>query len=68
VRKTVADLGQQDIVVEIKPWMRHIVDAVRRGGWHAPVVTVDGEVFSQGIVPDGDALKERLRNGDGPQR
>lgn len=64
VRRAVADLGQQDIVVEIKPWLRHIVDAVRRGGWHAPVVTVDGKVFSQGIVPDEDALKDRLRSGD----
>lgn len=63
VRQIVSDLGRHDIRVEVKPWLRHMFDALRRGGWHAPVVTIDGEVFSQGVVPDAEALKGRLRNG-----
>ena len=47
----------------MKPWIRHIFDALRRGGGHAPVVTIDREIFSQGVVPDAKELKERLRNG-----
>lgn len=60
VRQVVAELGRDDIEVEIKPWLRHVVDALRRGGWHAPVVTIDGRVFSQGVVPDAAALKAVL--------
>jgi hypothetical protein len=61
VRQVVAELGRDDIDVQIKPWLRHAVDALRRGGWHAPVVTIDGRVFSQGIVPDGEGLRAALQ-------
>jgi hypothetical protein len=60
VRRVVDELGRKDVRVEIRPWLRHMFDALRRGGWHAPVVTIDGEIFSQGIVPNAEALKERL--------
>ena len=64
VRQVVGELGREDVRVEVKPWIRHLFDALRRGGWHAPVVTIDGKVFSQGIVPDAAALRERLRSDD----
>ena len=60
VRRVVEELRREDVQVEVKPWLRHIFDALRRGGWHTPVVTIDGKVFSQGIVPNADALRERL--------
>lgn len=63
VQRVVGELGRADTEVTVKPWIRHMFDALRRGGWHAPVVTIDGEIFSQGIVPDAEELKERLRNG-----
>ena len=59
VRKVADDLdGRVD--VEVKPWLRHAFDALSRGGWHAPVVTIDGRVFSQGVVPDTERLKAAL--------
>lgn len=60
VRRVVEELRREDVQVQVKPWIRHIFDALRRGGWHAPVVTIDGKVFSQGVVPDADELRERL--------
>jgi predicted dithiol-disulfide oxidoreductase (DUF899 family) len=60
VRRVVAELGRDDIKIVVKPWLRHLFDALRRRGWHAPVVTIDGRVFSQGIVPEAGALKARL--------
>ena len=52
--------GRDDVELRIKPWWNHLFDALRRGGWHAPVVTINGTVFSQGVVPaDGD-LREAL--------
>lgn len=60
--KSVADeIGE--IEVRVKPWLNHLFDALRRGGWHAPVVTIDGKVFSQGIVPDEAQLREALLTG-----
>jgi len=52
--------GHEDIELHVKPWRNHLFDALRRGGWHAPVVTIDGNIFSQGIVPDTDALRRAL--------
>ena len=66
VRRVVEELGDRNIRVEVKPWLRHAFDALRRGGWHPPVVTVDGKVFSQGVVPDAAALRERLERQRGP--
>ncbi len=60
VQQVVAELGRDDTNVEIKPWLRHALDALRRGGWHAPVVTIDGRIFSQGVVPDAGELKAAL--------
>jgi predicted thioredoxin/glutaredoxin len=48
------------VEVRIKPWWNHLFDALRRGGWHAPVVTIDGRLFSQGIVPDAGELRAAL--------
>jgi hypothetical protein len=60
VHRVAEEPRDSEIRVEVKPWLRHALDALRRGGWHPPVVTVDGRVFSQGVVPDVAALKERL--------
>ena len=45
------------VEVRIKPWFNHLFNALRRGGWHPPVVTINGKVSSQGIVPDEDRLR-----------
>ncbi len=52
--------GRKDIELRIKPWWNHLFDALRRGGWHAPVVTINGKVFSQGVVPEDAQLREAL--------
>ena len=43
-----------------RPWLRHAFSALITGGWHPPVVLVGGEVFTQGVVPDRNALRQRL--------
>ncbi|GMU39852.1 MAG: hypothetical protein AMXMBFR23_07180 [Chloroflexota bacterium] len=52
--------GRDDIELRIKPWWNHLFDALRRGGWHAPVVTINGKVFSQGVVPEHRQLLDAL--------
>lgn len=46
--------------LRVRPWFNHLFDALRRGGWHPPVVTIDGKVYSQGVVPDEAALRSAL--------
>lgn len=48
------------IQVRVRPWLRHLPEAIRRGGWHPPVVTINGELFSQGVVPDAEALRQEI--------
>jgi len=38
------------ITFEIKPWLDNWFKVILRGGWHAPVITVNGKVYAQGIV------------------
>lgn len=44
---------------QAKPWLRHALEALRLGGWHAPVLVVDGRVHSQG-APLRAALRRLL--------
>ena len=58
VQRVAGDL--EHVEVRIKPWFNHLWSALRRGGWHTPVITIDGEIFSQGIVPDEAELRAAL--------
>jgi hypothetical protein len=53
--------GHDRIELRVKPWWNNLFDALRRGGWHAPVVTIDGKIFTQGVVPDSNELRKALR-------
>lgn len=39
------------VSLETKPWLSHLWESLRLGGWHAPVLVVDGQVVRQGKVP-----------------
>ena len=58
VQRVAADLPH--VEVRIKPWFNHLFDALRRGGWHPPVVTVNGRIATQGVVPDEERLRLAL--------
>ena len=58
VQRVAADLPE--VEVRIKPWFNHLFDALRRGGWHPPVVTIDGKITTQGVVPDEAELRDAL--------
>ncbi len=63
VRNALDELDPRgEIAFEAKAWLRHAFSALRHGGWHPPVLLIDGKVFSQGVVPAADALRSRLRD------
>ena len=50
------ELAGKPVTVEIKPWLTYVEKSLRHGGWHAPVILVNGKLFSQGIVLDRSKL------------
>ncbi len=62
VQRVASDLP--DVEVRIKPWFNHLFDALRRGGWHPPVVTINGKITTQGVVPDEEGLRRALVRAD----
>jgi hypothetical protein len=61
VEKVVGDLDDPSQVrVRVRPWLHHLPEGIRRGGWHPPVVSINGKLFSQGVVPDADALRQEM--------
>ena len=58
VQRVASDLPH--VEVRIRPWFNHVFDALRRGGWHPPVVTIDGRITTQGVVPDEGELRSAL--------
>ena len=49
------------VELEMKPWLTHLWEALRHGGWHAPVVLVDGRILRQGTVPTRAELAAAVR-------
>ena len=49
------------VELEVKPWLTHLWESLRRGGWHAPVVLVDGHLLRQGTIPTRAELQAAVR-------
>jgi len=58
VQRVTADMP--GVEVRTKPWFSNLFDALRRGGWHPPVVTINGKIVTQGIVPDASRLRRAI--------
>lgn len=51
VRTLIARNPSWPVELEIKPWLNHLWESLRHGGWHAPVVLVEGMLVRQGTIP-----------------
>jgi len=49
------------INIEVKQWFNNLLPVILKGGWHPPVVLVNGKIFSQGIVPDAEKLESKIK-------
>ena len=54
------EFTNKPVVIEIKPWLSNLWEALRHGGWHAPVILVNGKLFSQGVVVNRDKLSQSV--------
>ena len=60
VKQIASELGEDRVEVDVKPWFNYLPQALLKGAWHPPVVLVNGEVVSQGVVPDAEKLRESI--------
>jgi hypothetical protein len=61
VRTLIARNPNWPIEWEIKPWLSHLWESLRHGGWHAPVVLVDEKLVRQGTIPTLAELQAAVR-------
>lgn len=47
---------------EIRPWLDNWWKPLLKGGWHAPIILVNGKVLSQGKVVDAGHLAATIRD------
>ncbi len=57
-----AEAADATVDVRVYSWWTHVVGALRHGGWHAPVMVVDGEFLCQGYdVPTSDEVGQAIQ-------
>lgn len=60
IRRVLSAHPDWPVEFEIKPWLNHAWEALRCGGWHAPVVVVNARLATQGRVPTRAELERAL--------
>lgn len=55
------EFSGEDISFETREWLSEWWKPLLRGGWHAPITTVNGKVISQGTVLDAGLLAYHIR-------
>lgn len=64
-RRVAESLGSELVTVTVKPWLNYLPEALLHGGWHPPVVTINGKLVSQGIVPAAETLAQAIKEAAG---
>lgn len=59
-KKVVDEISDDRIGIEVKPWLNNFLYAILKQALHPPVLLINGKVFSQGMIPDKNKLKQRI--------
>ena len=59
------ELGEDKVEIEVKPWLDHFFEALLKGGWHTPIILINGRKYSQGVVPQREEFREAIRRAVG---
>jgi glutaredoxin len=52
----------EKIDFKVLPWLDNWYKVIWKGGWHAPIITVNGKIISQGKVLDFHLLEAEIRS------
>jgi hypothetical protein len=58
--RVVNEINDNRVTVEVKPWLSSLRSSLKRGGWHPPVLLINGQLFSQGTVPNAKDLEQEI--------
>lgn len=61
VKNLVKEFPRGAINLEIKKWFNNLPLILVKGGWHPPVITINGKIFFQGIVPNKEILRKSIQ-------
>lgn len=59
-RRVVNEINDNRVTLEVKPWLSSLGSSLKRGGWHPPVLLINGQLFSQGTVPNAKDLEQKI--------
>jgi hypothetical protein len=59
-KKIVTEINDEQIKLQVKPWLTNFFSSLIKRGWHPPVLLINGHVFSQGLIPNKDKLKQKI--------
>lgn len=62
VKMRVREFGEERFNLSIKPWWLYWWQPLIKGGWHPPILMVNGRILSQGIVPTKESLDKALND------
>jgi hypothetical protein len=60
VQQVIADLDEPHVAMTVRPWLLWFWKPLLRGGWHAPIVTVNHRIISQGVVPSPETVRSAI--------
>ena len=60
VERALGELAGVRAKLEVKPWINYLAVSIFRGGYHPPVLLVDGKIISQGVVPTREEVKKAI--------
>ena len=61
VKDATKKIKSNEINIKVKPWFNNMLRVLLKGGWHPPVVMINGKLFSQGIVPDIKKFESKIK-------
>lgn len=59
-KRVVDEINDNRVTLEIKPWLDNLWSSLTRGGWHPPVLLINGQFFLQGKVPNAKDLEAKI--------
>jgi len=60
IKEVIKEFPEEDVQYKEFPWLSNWYKPIWRGGWHAPIVMINGKILTQGIVVDRDILRSKI--------
>jgi hypothetical protein len=60
IREVMSAHPDWPVEFEVKPWLGNAWKVLRHGGWHAPILLVNGKLIEQGKNPSVHQVEEAL--------